>query len=549
MSKHKILSKGQLGFIPGNRTSDAHLILHNLIESYCKNKKKHIFGCFVDFEKAFDTLPRHKLFKKMLDLNINGKFYDCLISLYKKNESCVKIGNTTSNSFLTNQGVKQGCILSPLLFNIFLSDLQQEIDKTENEPVLISQYEKLGCILWADDILLMSESETGLQEMLNSLKLFVDNNGMKVNHKKTKIMIFNKNGRHIRKYFTLGVEKIECTREYKYLGFLVTPSGEINSGLNDLKDRAQRAFFNLKSKLGCLFQKHPIISLKLFETLIKPILLYCSDFWGILKLPKTNPIEVVQNSIYKQLLGVQRQTPTVGILLELGQIPLSIYAKKMAFKNWLRIAKQKISNNLVWKSYEYALSLNFVWPTQFKENLAKAGMADTFINEQKKNELNNIFQRMCDIFHQNAFADIKRPDSKLRTYSLIKSEIGIEKYILETNKVTDRINLSRLRLSNHGLNIEKGRHNFTKKENRNCPFCPQNVEDEIHATTECRLYTHLRQNLYTSLHIESLQFERLEPQVKFIILFSHMENNNIANYTTQLFELRRFILNQHKNVV
>ena len=176
-------------------------------------------------------------------------------------------------------------------------------------------------------------------------------------------------------------------------------------------------------------------------------------------------------------------------------------------------------------------------------------MADTFINEQKNNELNNIFHRMCDIFHQNAFADIKRPDSKLRTYSLIKSEIGIEKYILETNKVTDRINLSRLRLSNHWLNIEKGRHNFTKKENRNCPFCPQNVEDEIHATTECRLYTHLRKNLYTSLHIESLQFERLEPHVKFIILFSHMENNIIANYTTQLFELRRFILNQHKNIV
>ena len=78
--------------------------------------------------------------------------------------------------------------------------------------------------------------------MLNTLKLYVDNNGMKVNHKK-KIMIFNKNGRHIRKYFTLGVERIECTREYKYLGFLVTLSGEINAGLNDLKDRAQRAFF------------------------------------------------------------------------------------------------------------------------------------------------------------------------------------------------------------------------------------------------------------------------------------------------------------------
>ena len=135
----------------------------------------------------------------MLDLNINGKFYNRLISLYTKNESCVKIGNTISKFIHTNQGVKQGCILSPLLFNIFLSDFQQEIDKTENDPALISQNEKLGCILWADDILLMSESETGLQNMLNTLKLYVENNGMKVYRTKAKIMIFKKNGRHIRK--------------------------------------------------------------------------------------------------------------------------------------------------------------------------------------------------------------------------------------------------------------------------------------------------------------------------------------------------------------
>ena len=548
VSKHKILSKGQLGFIPGNRTSDAHLILYNLIESYCKTEKKHVFGCFVDFEKAFDSLPRHKLFKKLLDLNINGKFYDCLISLYTKNESCVKIGNTVTNFFHTTQGVKQGCILSPLLFNIFLSDLQREIEKPENDPAKISQNEILGCILWADDILLVSESETGLQKMLSTLKLYTDNNGMRVNQTKTKVMIFNKNGRHIRKHFTLGGQKIECTRSYKYLGFMVTPSGEIQSGLNDLKDRAQRAFFNVKSKLGPLFQKHPNITLKLFDTLIKPILLYCSDFWGILNLPKNNPIEILQNSIYKQLLGVQKQTTTLGILLELGQIPLSIYAKKMALKNWIRIAKQKTANDLLGKSYKYSITLNFTWPSRVKESLATMGMANTFTNEQTTNEHNKNFNRMCDIFHQNAFAEIKKVDSKLRTYSLIKTKIGLEKYILENKKLTDRINLSKLRLSNHMLNIEKGRHNRIPKENRVCPFCPTIIEDEIHSTTECKLYSHLRRSLYISLNIRIHQFEQLEPREKFITLFSYMDSNIIATYTTQIFELRDFILSKHKNV-
>ena len=155
-----------------------------------------------------------------------------------------------------SQGVKQGCILSPLLFNIYLSDLQQN---TEKEDIKISPGETLGCIIWADDILLLSKSELGLSNMLSTLNTFTEKNGMKINTTKTKAMIFNKNGRHIKKSFPYGESKIESTRHYKYLGFLVTPSGEIHSGLKDLKDRAMRAFIKFKSKMGLLFQKYPLV--------------------------------------------------------------------------------------------------------------------------------------------------------------------------------------------------------------------------------------------------------------------------------------------------
>ena len=74
-------------------------------------------------------------------------------------------------------------------------------------------------------------------------------------------MIFNKNGRHIRRNFYVGSEKLESNRQYKYLGFIVTPSGEIGTGLKDLKDRALRALAKLKNKLGISFRKHPLITL------------------------------------------------------------------------------------------------------------------------------------------------------------------------------------------------------------------------------------------------------------------------------------------------
>ena len=94
-----ILSSSQLGFVPGNRTSDALLILHNLIDYYCHKMKRYLYGCFVDFSKAFDTIPRQNLFQKLLDLNICGNFYDCLSHLYANDKVCIKVGEQRQRNF------------------------------------------------------------------------------------------------------------------------------------------------------------------------------------------------------------------------------------------------------------------------------------------------------------------------------------------------------------------------------------------------------------------------------------------------------------------
>ena len=108
--ENKILKAEQLDFLAGNRTSDSHKIIHTLLQYYCHQKGKKIFASFVDFSKAFDTIPRDLLFTKLLSYGVSGKFFNRL----------KKVGNTITGTFQANQGVKQGCILSPLLFNSFL---------------------------------------------------------------------------------------------------------------------------------------------------------------------------------------------------------------------------------------------------------------------------------------------------------------------------------------------------------------------------------------------------------------------------------------------
>ena len=139
--------------------------------------------------------------------------------------------------------------------------------------------------------------------------------------------------------FYLNDVQLECVRNYKYLGFIITPSGELNTGIKDLKDRAFRAFMKIKSDLGTSFNQDVQLVLSLVQSLIKPILLYASDFWGCFKFPKNNPIETFYMSILKQILGVQKQTTNDGVLLELGLKPLLFDAKKFAVKNWERMIR------------------------------------------------------------------------------------------------------------------------------------------------------------------------------------------------------------------
>ena len=147
-----------MGFIPGNRTSDAFIVLHNLVSHYCHSNNKPMYGCFVDFSSAFDSVPRHKLFQKLIDHNITGKFYECIKNMYSNDLSCIKVGNKVTSTFQNSQGVKQGDILSPLLFNIFLADFSNIFEDSSN-LVTINEKDSLSCIIWADDLLLLSQTE------------------------------------------------------------------------------------------------------------------------------------------------------------------------------------------------------------------------------------------------------------------------------------------------------------------------------------------------------------------------------------------------------
>ena len=179
--------------------------------------------------------------------------------------------------------------------------------------------------------MLLSETKNGLQYQINSLSQFCNVNEISINVNKTKCLCFNKSGKLIRNCLNASGVQIEDVKEIKYLGFVICVTGSPKKGLFDLRDRARKAFYKLKQALGTAFYRNITLTIKLFDTLIKPILMYASDFWGMSKFNtlEKNPCESLHIELCKQLLGVSSNVSHVASLLELGRVPISFDGKKM----------------------------------------------------------------------------------------------------------------------------------------------------------------------------------------------------------------------------
>ena len=361
LEQENMFCNEQGGFRKNRRATDQIFLLKNIVRRYVTNNK-YLYTCFVDFSKAFDSIWRKALIGKLSKLGVNGKFLDILRSIYNSTTNSIIYNDDVSALFKSNMGVKQGDTLSTTLFNIFINDLSNEFAFDGNNPVTVGGTE-ISCLLYADDLIIMSTTHESLQKCITKLEQYCITWKLEVNLKKTKIMIFNKQGALIKKHEFLYKESIiENAREYKYLGFTFSCSGSDNTGINNLLKQAKKAWFSLQYYLRTSKNKKISTYLHLFDTQIKPILLYACESWAdslkcdrnILDNIQKNTIERFHVNVLKQLLGVHKKTSNLAVLLETGRHTLAVSAQLQAVKYFLRFPTIK-PGSLLRKYYETVL--------------------------------------------------------------------------------------------------------------------------------------------------------------------------------------------------
>jgi hypothetical protein len=163
-----IVDPNQFGFSKGCRTSDNVFILDTII-SYHKSIRKTLFITFIDFSKAFDFVNRSFLYYKMIKKGYGGKLVKIIQSMFDMSSAKVRWHGELGTNIDSTHGVLQGGIVSPKLFNLYLSDMCEYLDQTCGVTIYGTTYTHL---LYADDLVLISESADGMQTLLKDLEAY-----------------------------------------------------------------------------------------------------------------------------------------------------------------------------------------------------------------------------------------------------------------------------------------------------------------------------------------------------------------------------------------
>ena len=156
LESNNLLVEEQCGFRPPRSCPDHLFTISTLVEA-CVKQGLDTFVCFVDFKKVFDSISRKYLWEKMRNLGVSGKLLKTIQAMYTNVRYTIKVNELFTDYFKVDQGVKQGCPLSPTLFNIFINDLVLDLRKAG--VGLSLETDNVCSLLYADDVALCAKSE------------------------------------------------------------------------------------------------------------------------------------------------------------------------------------------------------------------------------------------------------------------------------------------------------------------------------------------------------------------------------------------------------
>ena len=520
---NKIFAEEQNGFRSGRSCDDHNFVLCTIIRQR-KLSLKPTFVGFIDLKKAFDCVDRNMLLYKLLKIGVKGKIFKILKNIYDLCFTCINLNGYLTEFFPSKIGVRQGDCLSTTLFLYFINDLIADI--RVNSVGIRNDYFDLQCLMYADDLVFISETESDLQNMFNCLGNWCSKWRITVNVNKSHVIHFRNARQEKTNYrFLLNEQTIGIVDKCKYLGLVLHEylDFKITSGI--LADSGGRA-------LGAIYNKYRVNKgfgydtyTRLYNSGVVPILDYGSSVWGFNNFEK---IDSIQNRAIRLYLGVHRFSSNLAINGEFGWIPSRIRRQISMLRFWNRLLSMdsyRLTKQVfLWDKNSRAST----WCSDVFQILDSVSMSGVYFNSSIVS-LDVVRNKLFENFKLQWVAQTSQ-SPKLRTYVSFKNVYSAEVYLKKVLNRNHRSFLAQFRCGILPLAIETGRFQNIPIEYRLCLFCHDNVlEDENHFLLTCTAYSDLRAFVIEKILIIEPNYVYLSTVSKFRMFMS----DDIVKYTAE----------------
>jgi exonuclease III len=323
------IQEEQCGFRAGRGTTDQLFTLHQVFEKFWEYNRP-VFAAFVDLEKAYDRVPRDLLWRTLHEYGIEGRLLGAIQSLYEDCRSCVRINGAKSDWFRVDVGLRQGCVLSPLLFIVFMDRIARRSATAEQVSV---GGVGVGSLLFADDLAQLAPSAAGLQRALDRFAAECSASGMRINTEKTEVMHLSRQPARC----TLHVSGVPLRQveKFKYLGVEFASDGRLD---DELDRRIGAAGAVLRTLYRTVVTKSELslrTKLAIFRSVYRPTLTYGHELWVMTERIRSR-VEAAEMRFLRRAAGLTLwdRVPSSTIRANLHVEPLLLWLERSQLR-WL----------------------------------------------------------------------------------------------------------------------------------------------------------------------------------------------------------------------
>lgn len=327
-----ILPETQCGFRKNRSTLDM-IFTARQVQEKCREQNKDLYITFIDLTKAFDTVDREILWTILQKFGVPPKFLSILKQFHSGMQASVLVGGLQSSPFPVKVGVKQGCVLAPVIFNLFLSAATLLFHKSiQEEGGVKIQFRLDGSLFnirrlqaktktlvsniyelqYADDCALLAHSPAAMQQALDIMSSVYGSLGLVINIHKTEIMTHKRSPPPV---FNICGTPLKTVQQFCYLGSMLTPSCQIDDDIQARINQASNAFGRLRYRVFENNHLRTQTKVAVYRAVCVSTLLYGSEAWTVYRR-HVRRLDAFNIRCLQRILGItwQDRVPHTDIL-------------------------------------------------------------------------------------------------------------------------------------------------------------------------------------------------------------------------------------------